>query len=39
VQMSAEGATFSRDEMGVLLDLAAKGVGELVDRQREATGA
>jgi ribonuclease PH len=39
VQMSAEGATFSRDEMGTLLDLAAKGVDELVARQREATGA
>ena len=29
VQMSAEGATYSRDQMNQLLDLAEKGVGEL----------
>ena len=39
VQMSAEGATYSRDEMTTLLDLAEKGVGELVAVQREAVGA
>lgn len=39
VQMSAEGATYSRDQMNALLDLAQKGVGELVAKQREATGA
>ena len=37
VQMSAEGATFSRDEMGRLLDLAETGIGELVAAQRAAT--
>ncbi len=37
VQMSAEGATFSRPEMTQLLDLADKGVAELVAAQREAT--
>ncbi len=36
VQMSAEGSTFSRDEMGKLLDLAEKGVGELVSAQLAA---
>ncbi len=37
VQMSAEGSTFSRDQMTQLLDLAQKGVGELVAAQRAAT--
>ena len=37
VQMSAEGATFSRDQMNALLDLAEKGVGELVAAQQAAT--
>lgn len=36
VQMSAEGATFSRDEMDALLDLAEAGVRKLVEAQREA---
>jgi ribonuclease PH len=36
VQMSAEGATFSRDEMGALLDLAEAGVARLVEAQRAA---
>ncbi|MBV7395305.1 ribonuclease PH [Mameliella sediminis] len=36
VQMSAEGSTFSRDEMGKLMDLAEKGVSELVAAQRAA---
>jgi len=39
VQMSAEGATFSRDQMNQLMDLAEKGVGELAALQREAVGA
>jgi len=39
VQMSAEGATFTRDEMDTLLDLANKGVGELVAAQKAAVDA
>lgn len=39
VQMSAEGATYSRDQMNALLDLAEMGVDQLVAKQREATGA
>ncbi|MEQ8901062.1 MAG: ribonuclease PH [Roseovarius sp.] len=39
VQMSAEGATYSREQMNTLLDLAEKGVDTLVAKQREATGA
>ena len=38
VQMSAEGATFSRDEMAELLDLAEAGVGKLVAAQKTALG-
>jgi ribonuclease PH len=34
--MSAEGATFSRMEMGQLLDLAEAGVGRLVAAQKVA---
>lgn len=37
VQMSAEGAVFSRDQMNQLLDLAEKGVAELVAVQLSAT--
>ncbi|NIY71451.1 ribonuclease PH [Marivivens donghaensis] len=37
VQMSAEGATFSRDQMTQLLDLADKGIAELVAAQKAAT--
>jgi ribonuclease PH len=37
VQMSAEGSTYSRDQMNLLMDLAEKGVGELVTAQRDAT--
>ena len=37
VQMSAEGSTFSRDQMNQLIDLAEKGVGELVAVQLAAT--
>ena len=36
VQMSAEGATFSRDEMGHLLDLAEGGTAALVAAQKAA---
>ncbi len=39
VQMSAEGASFSRVEMGALLDLAEVGVAELVRAQARAVGA
>ncbi|MEO3414688.1 ribonuclease PH [Roseovarius sp. CAU 1744] len=39
VQMSAEGATFSRDQMNHLMDLAEKGVAELVAAQQAAVGA
>ncbi|AJE44933.1 ribonuclease PH [Celeribacter indicus] len=35
-QMSAEGATYSRDQMNALLDLAEKGVAELVAAQNAA---
>ncbi|WP_421702251.1 ribonuclease PH [Aliiroseovarius sp.] len=37
VQMSAEGSTFTRDQMNTLMDLADKGVAELVALQNEAT--
>ena len=36
VQMSAEGATFSREEMGQMIDLAEAGVGRLVAAQKAA---
>jgi ribonuclease PH len=36
VQMSAEGATFGRDEMSTLLDLAERGVDALVAAQKAA---
>ena len=39
VQMSAEGSTYSRDQMNQLMDLAEKGVDELVTAQKAATGA
>jgi len=39
VQGTAEGAAFSRDEMGVLLGLADQGIRELVAAQRKALGA
>ncbi len=39
VQMSAEGSTYSREQMNQLLDLAEKGVDELVVIQLAATGA
>lgn len=39
VQMSAEGATYNRDQMNQLMDLAEKGVSELVSAQKAATNA
>ena len=36
IQMSAEGSTFSRDQMNSLMDLAEKGVGELATAQLAA---
>ena len=39
VQGTAEGAAFTRAEMDALLDLAAKGIGELVELQRRALAA
>jgi ribonuclease PH len=39
LQMSAEGATFTRAQMDQLVDLAEKGVGELVTAQRAAVDA
>lgn len=39
VQMSAEGATYSRAQMNALLDLAEQGIEHLVTMQREATRA
>jgi len=36
VQMSAEGATFSHEQMARLMELADKGVAELVDAQKAA---
>ncbi|MEP7100385.1 MAG: ribonuclease PH, partial [Burkholderiales bacterium] len=38
VQGTAEGAAFSRDEMGTLLGLADKGIRELIAAQRKALG-
>ena len=37
VQMSAEGSTYSRDQMNTLLDLAENGVGTLVAAQKVAS--
>ena len=36
VQGTAEGATFSRAEMNAMMDLAEKGIGELIVAQRDA---
>lgn len=38
VQMSAEGSTFSHEQLGVLLDLAGRGAADLAALQRLATG-
>ncbi len=37
IQMSAEGSTFSRDQMSTLLGLAESGISELVTAQKAAT--
>ncbi|MFO7593497.1 MAG: ribonuclease PH [Pseudomonadota bacterium] len=39
VQGTAEGHAFRRDEMDAMLDLAEKGIAELIDHQREALKA
>lgn len=39
VQMSAEGSTYTRDQMNQLLDLSEKGVAELVAAQKAAVDA
>lgn len=39
VQMSAEGSTYSRNQMNQLMDLAEKGVAELVTAQKAAVDA
>ena len=38
VQGTAEGEAFSRDDMNAMLALAEKGIGELVQLQRQALG-
>jgi len=38
VQMSAEGSTFSREQMGQLMDLAEAGIAQLVAAQKAAIG-
>ena len=38
VQGTAEGAAFSRAEMGALLELAEIGIRQLIDAQRHALG-
>lgn len=38
VQMSAEGSTFSRDQLAALMELAEAGTGDLVAAQKAATG-
>ena len=37
VQMSAEGSTYSREQMNQLMDLAEKGISELVAIQKDIT--
>ncbi|HDZ83561.1 MAG TPA: ribonuclease PH [Roseobacter sp.] len=37
IQMSAEGSTYSRDQMNSLMDLAEKGISELVEIQKAVT--
>ena len=37
VQMSAEGSTFSRDQMNELVDLAEIGISQLIAEQKSAT--
>tara|TARA_R110000796_G_scaffold27713_4_gene76280 strand:+ start:6360 stop:7073 length:714 start_codon:yes stop_codon:yes gene_type:complete len=37
IQMSAEGSTYSRDQMNSLMDMAEKGISELVEIQKAVT--
>lgn len=37
IQISAEGSTYSRNQLDELMDLAVKGIGELIVAQEEAT--
>jgi ribonuclease PH len=39
VQGTAEGDTFSRDELGAMLDLAGKGIAGLIEAQKQALGS
>jgi len=39
LQGTAEGATFSEDEMNAMLNLAKSGIAQLVEKQREALAA
>ena len=39
VQGTAEGDTFSRDELGAMLDLAGNGIAELIEAQKKALGS
>jgi ribonuclease PH len=36
-QISAEGSTYSRNQLNELMDLAIKGIGELIIAQEKAT--
>jgi len=36
VQDTAEGATFARDELNAMLDLASAGILELIEKQKAA---
>ena len=38
IQMSAEGSTFSRDQMATLVDMSAEGISQLVAAQNAAVG-
>jgi ribonuclease PH len=39
VQGTAEGTPYSREELDAMLNLARKGVAELIERQKEALAA
>jgi ribonuclease PH len=38
IQGTAEGKTFSRKELNQLLELAEKGISQLIEKQKEALG-
>ena len=38
IQMSAEGSTYTRDQMNAMMDLADKGIAELTAAQLAAVG-